>query len=67
MISHAFWQRRFGGAADVLGRQAILNGIPFTIAGVTAPGFTGTGQVGDAPDIFVPLAQHAMVSEGRGT
>lgn len=61
MISHAFWRRRFGGAADAPGKSMIVNGIPFTIAGVTPAGFTGTGQVSDAPDVFVPLAQRARV------
>jgi predicted permease len=65
MISHAFWQRRFGGAADAMGRSVIVNGIPFTIAGVTAAGFTGTGQVNDSPDIFLPLAQRGRVVRGE--
>jgi predicted permease len=65
MISHAFWQRRFGGAPDGVGRSVVVNGIPFTIAGVTAAGFTGTGQVNDAPDIFLPLAQRGRVVRGE--
>ena len=46
MISDAFWRRRFGRAPDAVGRAIVINGIPFTIAGVTARGFRGTGQVG---------------------
>ena len=61
MIGFAFWQRRFGGAPDAVGRAVIVNGIPFTVAGVTAPGFSGTGQVDNAPDVYVPLAHRGRI------
>jgi predicted permease len=61
MISHQFWRRRFGGSPDAIGRAVVVNGIPFTIAGITAEGFTGTGQVDSAPDVFVPLALRGRV------
>jgi putative ABC transport system permease protein len=54
VISHAFWMRRFGGSADVLGRPLALNGVPFTIVGVTPPGFFGP-TVGRSFDVAVPL------------
>jgi putative ABC transport system permease protein len=41
VISHSFWQSRFGGAADVIGRPLLLQRVPFTIVGVIAPEFTG--------------------------
>src|SRR5829696_4665947 len=31
VISHAFWQRHFGGAASVLGTSLIVEHVPFTI------------------------------------
>ena len=34
VISHALWQRRFGGAADVVGRHVTLGGEPREIVGV---------------------------------
>src|SRR5688572_11190155 len=39
VISHAFWQRRYGGAKDVVGRTQMIDRVPFTIAGVLPPGF----------------------------
>ena len=33
VIGYGFWQRRFGGAADVIGRTLILERVPFTIVG----------------------------------
>ena len=39
VIGHDLWQRRFGGAPDVLGRQVTLSGERFTIVGVMPPHF----------------------------
>lgn len=39
LISHGNWQRRFGGAAEVIGKSLILNGEAFTIVGVLRPDF----------------------------
>ena len=34
LISHGFWQRKFGGDASVIGRGLTVNGQPYTIIGV---------------------------------
>jgi putative ABC transport system permease protein len=39
MLSYGLWQRRFGGAADVLGRSVTLDNNPYTVIGVLPPGF----------------------------
>src|SRR6185503_10468111 len=39
VISYAFWQRRFGGAADAIGRTLTLEHVPFTVVGVAPPEF----------------------------
>jgi hypothetical protein len=41
VISHAAWQRRFGGDAAAIGSALRIDGRPFTIIGVTPPGFFG--------------------------
>jgi len=40
VISHALWQRRFGGAASVVNSKVTLNGKPATIVGIMPAGFT---------------------------
>ena len=60
VISHGLWQRRFGGAPDVIGRQLTLQRVPVTIVGVTGRDFYGP-EVGRQAHIFVPLAVEAAV------
>jgi putative ABC transport system permease protein len=58
LISHGTWQRRFGGASDVLGKTIVLNGDAFSIVGVLRPDFVAL--VRDA-DIVVPYSPSADV------
>ena len=60
VISYAFWQRRFGGAADVVGRSLIIERVPFTIVGVTPPGFFGV-EVGRTFDVAIPLGTEPLI------
>ena len=60
VISYAFWQRKFGGAADIVGRSVTLNRVPFVIVGVTPPGFFGP-SVGRSFDVAVPLGTEPIV------
>jgi putative ABC transport system permease protein len=39
IISHQFWQNRFGGSEAALTARLDLNGKPFTVIGVLPPGF----------------------------
>jgi predicted permease len=64
VISHALWQRRFGGRADVIGARLTIRGSVFAIVGVTPPAFYGE-TVGQRPDVWVPLSMQAAVLPGR--
>jgi len=55
VISHAYWQKRFGGDAGAMGRSVFVNGQPFEIVGFTPPAFYGTADYTSPPDIFIPL------------
>jgi predicted permease len=66
VISHRFWQNRFGSDASVIGKTIQVNKVPTTIIGVTPPGFAGAMQIGESADISVPLAHHARFQPDRG-
>jgi predicted permease len=60
VISHAFWQREYGGAASTLGRTMYLDNRPFSIVGIMPPSFPGV-EVGRTFDVAVPLCSEALV------
>ena len=54
VLSNAFWQRRFHADPEVTGRIVRLNGVAFTVIGVTAKDFSGTSVVPQTPDFGCP-------------
>jgi predicted permease len=67
VISHQYWQERFGGKPDVIGQQIKLNQTLFTVIGVTPPAFTGALQVSDRPAVTIPLAfEPVLLGERTG-
>jgi putative ABC transport system permease protein len=60
VISDRFWARRFDRSAGVIGSALVIDAVPFTIVGVTAPGFSGT-EVGRAFDVALPLGTEPML------
>src|SRR6266576_1670623 len=52
VISYAYWTRRFARDPSIIGESVTLNGIPFTIVGVTPRDFYGI-SVGTEPDLWV--------------
>jgi putative ABC transport system permease protein len=63
VLSHAFWQRRFNSDASIIGRTIALQGHPFTVIGVTEPGFIGTTP--DPPSFWAPLlARDYLIGAG---
>jgi predicted permease len=65
MVSNAWWKRSMARDPGVLGRQLKVGSVVFTIVGVAPPEFFGT-QVGEAPDIWIPLSMVASVPPGWG-
>ncbi len=63
VVSHAFWQTRFGGAADIIGRQFTIRGVPVTVIGVMPPSFMGP-DVGRRADIVIPIGVQSLMPGG---
>jgi predicted permease len=61
VISYRYWQKRFGGNPNIIGKQIDLNNVPFTIAGVAPPGFEGAMDVGSSLDVAIPLGWETQV------
>jgi predicted permease len=61
VVSHGFWQREFGGAADVTSRPIRLDGRMFQVAGVVAPRFFGV-DVGRRTDVYVPICAQPLIN-----
>jgi putative ABC transport system permease protein len=62
VISHGFWQRRFGGQADVVGQTLRLDERNVTVIGVLPPGFAfpTTGS-----DLWMTLSMNAQQANAR--
>lgn len=53
IISNRLWRNRFDGSPEVLGKSLTLEGVDYTIVGVTALGF----RLEDDADVYTPLGQ----------
>jgi predicted permease len=62
VIGYGFWQRRFGGVPDILGRLVHIEGRPFTVVGVTPKGFTGM-TTGEPPDLTIPITAEPLIND----
>jgi putative ABC transport system permease protein len=61
VLSYGLWQRRFGGAQDVLGRTMALGGEPFEIIGVMPPALGFPAQA----ELWAPLSVDDNLREAR--
>jgi putative ABC transport system permease protein len=64
VISYGFWQERFGGAADVIGRSLTVERVLYTIVGVTPPQFFGV-DVGRTFDVALPIGTVTLIQGPR--
>jgi predicted permease len=61
VVSYHTWQGTYNGDASLIGSTLVVEGHPFTVIGVTPPGFFGETLRGDPPDLYVPLHQEPMI------
>jgi predicted permease len=62
VLSYSLWQRRFGGAPDVVGSTLMINNRAMTVAGILPATFFGTRLDADLPEIWAPLAFEPMLT-----
>jgi predicted permease len=55
VITDDFWRTRFAGRPDMIGRTLVLNGVPFTVIGITRPELTA--PLG-TPDVWMPIGYY---------
>jgi putative ABC transport system permease protein len=60
VISYNFWQRRFGGSVDAVGKPLLVERVTYTIIGVMPPDFFGT-EVGRKIDVAIPIGTEPLV------
>lgn len=65
VISQSAWRSMFGGDPSVVGREVVLNGLPYTVIGVAPDGFRGPIPLADVA-MWVPLMQLDHIMPGAG-
>lgn len=62
LISENYWHKRFSDDPNIVGKSVLLNGVPFTIVGVTPHNFVGTFIA--APDFWMRLEDEPRIHPG---
>jgi predicted permease len=60
VLSHGYWQRRFGGDPSIVGASVVIDETAFAILGVASEGFYGL-ELGNAPDLWIPVTTLPLV------
>ena len=64
VLSHGFWERRFGSDQSIIGSSLTLNRQRFTVVGVAARDFHGAEM--SVPDVWIPVTmQPAVMPENK--
>jgi predicted permease len=62
VVSHHVWAATYGGDPSLVGSPVVIEGHPFTVIGVTPPGFFGETLRGDPPDVWIPLQHEPLIN-----
>jgi len=63
VVSYDFWQRRFGGDPQLVGKKITFNNQSFTVIGITAAGFVGA-QIPVRAEVWIPMTMRALGRPG---
>ena len=62
VLSYRIWHEKYGADSSAVGSSYQVNGHPFTIIGVTPPGFYGAKLAGwGMPDVWLPLTAELLI------
>jgi putative ABC transport system permease protein len=62
IMSYRIWKEKYGSDPSVVGASYQINGHPFTVIGVAAPGFYGAKLAGGGmPDFWLPLTTELII------
>ena len=62
VMSYHIWREKYGADPSVVGATYQINGHPFTVIGVAAPGFYGAKLAGwGMPDFWLPLTAELLI------
>jgi len=61
VLGYSYWQTRFGGDPDIIGKTVLYDGHPVTIIGITPKEFHGLYSMADMQG-FVPFGMHQVDS-----
>ena len=61
VITDAFWRSHLSADPEIVGRDLTLNGMDFTVVGVTPAGFKGT-NIFNGPDLWFPMSMYEVLS-----
>lgn len=67
VVTQAFATRHFGSGSDTVGQTLRLNGTPYTVVGLLAPGLRSFPGYGVAPDIYMPASRSILPAMDRPT
>jgi predicted permease len=67
LLSHGFWQRRFGGDPSIVGQSLVINGQSVTVVGVMGRGFDFSSVFSPATrvDLYMPAVLDEMRNWGN--
>jgi predicted permease len=65
VISYSVWAKAFGSDPNAVGQTMTLNGLPFTVIGVTPDGFKGTFSLAGPDRVWVPISMRDRLTTGQ--